>query len=75
MKPNDRFSKYKELFSHLTKSKNLPTKYPIVSCIITYNSKLAITVSKKDDQEMFIKMYNLDTYEMTFEESVGGKPE
>ena len=43
--------------------------------MITYNSKLAVTVSKKSDQEMFIKMYNLDTYEMTFEESVGGRPE
>jgi len=48
--------------------------YPIVSCIITFNSKLAITVTKKNDKEYYIKHYSLDSYKMTFEEKIGGKP-
>ena len=47
--------------------------YPLVSCMITYNSKLAITVTKKDDKEYYVKHYNLTTYQMTFEERVGAR--
>ena len=36
--------------------------------MISYNSKYAITVSKKDNREYWIKMYDLETYEMKFDE-------
>jgi hypothetical protein len=41
--------------------------------MITYNSKCACTVTKKDDREYYVKMYDLSTYEQTFEEMIGGK--
>ena len=46
--------------------------YPIVTCIITYDSKRAITVTKKDDHEYWVKQYSLETYGLTFEEKIGG---
>lgn len=46
--------------------------YPIVTMIITYDSSRAITVTKKDDHESFVKMYDLETYELTFEEKFAG---
>jgi len=46
--------------------------FPIVSLIITYDSSRAITVTKKNDQEYFVKMYDLESYELTFEELYEG---
>ena len=74
MKPNKRFKNFNDVFSGLTKSKNVPTAFPIVSCIITYNSKSAITVTVKSDREYWINQYSLETYFLTFEEKFGGKP-
>ena len=48
------------------------TKYPVIDCIITYNSKSAITVCKKSDRESHIDAYSLETYQVTFHEVVGG---
>jgi hypothetical protein len=48
--------------------------YPIVSMIITLDSTRAVTITQKDDRTYFIKMYGLETYDMTFEEKVGGEP-
>ena len=59
----------------MTKYRNVTTLYPIVSCMITYNSVSAVTVTKKDDREYWVKMYSLKTYELTFEEKVGGSKE
>lgn len=47
--------------------------YPIVSAIISYDSTRAITVTKRNMQEYYVKMYDLETYELTFEEKVGGE--
>ena len=41
--------------------------------LITYDSTRAVTVMKKNDYEVYIKMYNLETYEETFEEMIGGR--
>ena len=41
--------------------------------MITYDSKRAVTVMKKNDYEVYIKMHNLETYEETFEEMIGGR--
>lgn len=60
------------LFSNLTKHKALPTMYAIVSVVISYDSTRAITTTKKDDREFWVKMYDLETYEVTFEEQIGG---
>jgi hypothetical protein len=46
--------------------------YPIVSMIITYDSTKAITVTKRNDREYYVKQYDLESYEMTFEEKIGG---
>lgn len=55
VKPNPSFHNFKELFSNLVHSKNVLTMYPIVSVALTYNSKLAVTVTKKDDSEYWVK--------------------
>lgn len=72
VKPNKRFKNYNQLFSGLTKSKNVTTMYPIVTCMITYDSKRAVTVTKKDDREYWVKQYSLETYGLVFEEKIGG---
>lgn len=51
----------------------MPTLYPIVSMIITYDSTKTITVTKNNDMEYYVKQYDLESYKMTFEEKVGGK--
>jgi hypothetical protein len=73
IKPNKRFKNFNDVFSGLTRSKNVVTAFPIISCIMTYNSRSAITVTKASDREYWIKQYSLERYEMTFEEKVGGK--
>ena len=75
VKPNSAFRYFNDQFSNLTQSKSVMTMYPLVYVMITYNSKLAVTVTKKDDREYFIKMYDLITYRQTFEENIGGLPE
>lgn len=71
VKPNKRFKNFNDLFSSLTRSKNVSTVNPIVNCCITYNSKSAITVTKKDDREYWVKQHSLETFIDTFEEKIG----
>lgn len=52
--PNKRFKHFNEMFSNLTKSKNVITMYPIITCVITYNSKSVVTVTKKSDREYYV---------------------
>jgi hypothetical protein len=75
VKPNKRFKNFNDLFSGLTKSKNVPTMYPLINCCITYNSKSAVTVTAKNDREYWVKQYNLENYAITFEEKFGGLPD
>lgn len=75
LKPNSQFDNYKKQFESLMKHKQVPTLYPIVSCIITYDSTKTILVSKKDDTEFWVRMYDLESYDKTFEEMIGGRPE
>ena len=42
--------------------------------LITYDSKRALTVTKLDDRATFISMYDLESYQLTFEECLGGGP-
>ena len=71
-KPNPRFKNFSEVFRNLVKSTNVVTMYPIVSMIITYDSTKAVTVTKKNDREYYVKQYDLESYELTFEEKIGG---
>ena len=50
VKPNKRFKNFNDVFSGLTRSKNVQTNFPIVSCAITYDSKSAITITKASDR-------------------------
>lgn len=73
-RPNPRFKNYRNLFDNLLKISDVTTMYPICSVMITYDSSKAITVTKKDDREYYIKMYSLESYDMVFEEKIGGEP-
>ena len=75
VKPNAAFRYFNDQFANLTQSKSVVTKWPLVSCMISYNSKLAVTVTKKDEREYFVKMYDLITFKQTFEEKIGGLDE
>ena len=43
-----------------------------MTMMITYDSSKTIAVTKKDDSEYYIRMFDLETYQMTFSELVGG---
>jgi hypothetical protein len=73
IKPNKRFKNFDDVFSGLTISKNVATQYPVVSVLMTYNSKSAITVTKKNDREYFVHLCDLESCAMTFEEIYGGE--
>ena len=75
LRPNAAFKSYQKLFKNLTKSKLVVTLYPIVTCMISYDSTRAITVTKKDDTEFWVRMYDLETYQKTFDEQIGGQEE
>ena len=59
----------------MTKHKVVPTMYPIVSVSISYDSTRAITVTKKDDREFWVRMYDLESYDKTFDMQIGGNPD
>ena len=40
--------------------------------MITYNSKSAVTVIKKNEEEFYVRMYSLKTYKQTFQLKIGG---
>lgn len=58
---------------NLLVTKSVVTRYPIISMSISYDSTRAITVSKANEFESYINMYDLNTNEMTFEEKICGK--
>ena len=66
-KANSRFKNFAPCFNKLNKTKNVVTMWPLVSVMISYNSKYAVTVTKKDDKCSIVKMYELQTYKNTFE--------
>ena len=37
--------------------------YPVVTVMLSYDSTRAITITKKDDHECWVKMYDLETYD------------
>ena len=71
-KPFVRLKNYHSLFTDLLKQATVPTLYPIISMFITYDSTRALTVTQKDARECYIKMYDVESYALCFEERVGG---
>ena len=71
-KPNPRFRNYRNLFNNLLRVADVVTMYPICSVMITYDSKYAVTVTKRNEREYYIKMYCLEKNDLTFEEKIGG---
>lgn len=55
LKPNLRFLGFKNIFQDLLKQTSVVTMYPIVSMIISFDSTKAITLTKKDDRNCFVK--------------------
>ena len=41
--------------------------------IITYDSKKVIAITKKDDAEQYVRQFDLESYDQTFTEMIGGK--
>ena len=73
VKPNKRFKNFNDVFSGLTRSKQVKTQDPMISCIISYNSRSAITITKKSDRVHYVHQFSLETCEMTFMEKYGGR--
>ena len=48
------------------------TMYPIINMSISNDSQNAITVTKKNEKECWIKFYNLESKKQIFEEKIGG---
>lgn len=71
-KGNVRFKNYKGIFDNLLKTTNVTTMYPICTVMITYDSTRAVTVTKQNESTYYVKMYDLETYVMTFEEKITG---
>ena len=72
LKHNPKFKNYKEVFRNLLKTVQQDTGNPIVSMIISYDSKKAIAVTKKSDDRHYILQYDLESYEITFREKIKG---
>jgi hypothetical protein len=60
-KPNPRFLAYSKIFTNLLQESDVATMYPIQTMAITQDSTRAITVTKRDDWESYVKMYSMQT--------------
>ena len=56
----------------MLKESRIMTEFPINTCMISYDSKRAVTVQKKGEREYRIQMFDLESYDKTFDETVGG---
>ena len=55
------------------KESRVDAEHPIVSQIITYDSSRTVVITKVDLHDFTIKMYDLESYQKVFEESITGK--
>jgi len=55
--------------------KTIPTLYPVVNGVMANDSSVALFISQKNHYEFWVKMYDLETHDVVFEEKVGGSPE
>lgn len=72
---NPNFKNYNQAFKNLTQETRVGTMHPIVSMIITYDSRRAITVTKVSDKKYQVTQYSLrGGFNVLFSEIYGGKP-
>ena len=57
----------------MLKESRIMTEYPINTCMISYDSKVAVQVQKKGEREYRMQMFDLESYQKTFDEVVGGQ--
>ena len=74
VRANVSFKSYRNVFNNLVVSQSVKTSDPVISANISYDSKAAIVITKKNEREYWVTMYSLNNYEILFEEKVGGKP-
>ena len=72
-KPLQNFNNFTTIFQNLVKETSIDAKDPIVSQIITYDSSRTVVITKVDLQLFYVKMYDLESYQMVFKEKVKGK--
>lgn len=73
LKSNAQFKNYRQIFDDMLKESRIMTEFPILTCMISYDSKRTVQVQKKGEREYRIQMFDLESYEMTFDEAVGGQ--
>ena len=71
-RPYANMKEYSHMFNELIKQQTVETSHPIVSMMITYDSTRTVLVSKVNDQEYLVQMYDLQTYQIQFQESFKG---
>ena len=75
VRPNENFFKYRNIFNNLVISQGVKTESALVSMAISFDSKVAIAITKSFEYEYQIEMFDLKTTEKVFEEKVGGDPD
>ena len=70
--PNHYFKSYHNEFNYLVHSCTVATKHVVVSIAISFDSSLAISITKHNEMEYWIHMYSLTTYLEVFSEKVTG---
>jgi len=72
LNPNEYFKSYHNEFNYLVHSSTVVTKYVVVSIAISFDSSLAIYITKHTEEEYFITMYSLKTNKEVFSEKISG---
>ena len=73
MPPNHFLSKYKSLFKDLVYTESIVTDHPVVTMLISFDSKRAISVQEKDESESYVAQNDILTGERLFFEKFGGE--
>jgi len=59
---------------NILKQKSIFTSDPIINCDISYDSTRVIVVTKNSEYHYTVIMFDINTYEQTFSEVIGGDP-
>ena len=72
---NDFLAKHKNLFRDVVKTESIITDNPLVTMMISFDSKRAISVQCEDEQTSYVEQHDIITGERVFYEKYGGKEE
>ena len=72
MKTHPRLNNHRNLFKNLLKQTEIKLCDPVVSMVISQDSTKAISISKESDMMYCISQHDLESYEETFSEHLGG---